>query len=141
MIFILNSGTNVTGVSNIMVKNSLQPKNVILKPGVNSIDSEVWLAMKNIANIKDKLENGILKVALEGGEAEVVSSTESLDSLHYTQANKIIKSTFDIELLNKWRNNETRTAVLKSLDMQLKTMGSISPANSENEIEKNVTFL
>lgn len=118
MILIENTSANVTGVSNLQIKNGFQPKNVILKPGINQVDSELWESMKSIAVIKSQIENGRLKVILDGDDANDVN--ETLNQLHYTQANKIIKSTFDIELLKKWQATETRAAVLKTIESQMK---------------------
>jgi hypothetical protein len=56
--------------------------------------------------------------------------------LHYTQANKIIKSTFDVELLQKWLANETRSAVTKAIDAQLKLL-ELGPVTDDN----NAKFL
>jgi len=118
MILVENTSANVTGVSNLQIKNGYQPKNVILRPGVNQIDNELWESMKSISVIKSMLENGNLKVILDGDDAEKAS--ESLNQLHYTQANKIIKATWDIDLLKKWQSNETRAAVLKTIETQIK---------------------
>lgn len=131
MIFINNTGNNVTGVSNIVIKSALQPKNVIIKPGINAIENEVWDAMKPIPTIKVMLDSGVLKIALEGGEADAVTNDETLAGLNATQANKIVKATLDFGLLSKWRQSETRAVVLKALDTQLKTFEVADIGNNE----------
>lgn len=118
MILIENTKTYLTGISNIVIKPNTAPKNIILKPGINTIDSDSWEVMKNNYLVQEQLNNGTLVVAHNNIDC-ADSADETLASLHYTQAQKIIKSTFDYELLKKWSANESRTAVVKSLDAQL----------------------
>jgi hypothetical protein len=133
MIFVENTQPHLIGMGNLTVNATQAPRLVMLRPGMNRIETEVWDALKKNPLIEAKIEHGHLKVALEGEDADRVASNESLTELHYKQAVKMIESTYERATLTAWRNSETRPVVIKAIDSQLKVLESSPVSESESE--------
>jgi hypothetical protein len=133
MIFVENTQPHLIGMGNLTLRAGEAPKSVMLRPGMNRIETEVWDALKTNPLICAKIEHGHLKVALEGDAADLVASTESLTELHYKQAVKMIESTFERATLVAWRNSESRPVVIKAIDAQLRALENTPEVEGESE--------
>jgi hypothetical protein len=132
MIFVENTQPHLIGMGNLTVRQGEAPRSVMLRPGMNRLEVEVWGALKVNPLIEAKIEHGHLKVALEGEAAARVASNESLTELHHKQAVKMIESTFERATLLAWRNSESRPVVIKAIESQLKALEA-SPKSEETE--------
>lgn len=112
MALVKNNGTCVFGTT---IKENGNPVNIVLMPGINEISNPHWEKMKHNPLIQMRIEKGLIEGAV-GGE---LSGSADLSALHHKQATKIVEETFDIKLLNRWLDSETRPAVQRAITGQL----------------------
>lgn len=124
--FVKYNKANVLGVAGVN-------ETVIFKPGVNEVSKESWEKIIEDPSIKQKISAGFLVVmhhrdhevqkaqlSIEPSVArEELEVDETLDKLNAHEAASIIETTFDFELLQKWKALEERKGVLKAIDKQL----------------------
>lgn len=95
----------------------LEKKLIALKPGVNDVDPNTWKALKALPVIGHALSEGEL---VEVGVPEAKApSVESLKGFKPDDAIKLVKTTVDRELLERWIDGESRKKVLDALEAQL----------------------
>jgi hypothetical protein len=130
MILVENKTSSIAGVSNLSLPNKA-PRNIVFKVGINKVENEVWAELVKIQLIKSAIDAGELVVTVENDDEDVVS----LKELTQNKAMAVVKATFDIELLKKWQENESRVIINKAIDSQLKLM-DLSP--EKETVEKFV---
>lgn len=114
-------------------------------PGIQEISQENWDAIKGHILLPYRFENGDLewipgkgpedflvdKDSVIDQEAPKDGSTEPtgdvevdnpLKACNAKKAKEFVAETFDVELLKKWQETETRDSVLKAIADQLKKM-------------------
>ena len=112
-----------------------------LYPGINEVDSKVWDKYKDHPLMKERFDTGAL-VWIRGGEKaakptapaivdgveDVEDDEDALAGLTVAEANKIVVETFNLELLEKWADIETRKGVLKVIAEQVE---KVTPKESD----------
>lgn len=87
-----------------------------LLPGVNEVDAKKWAEFKTSPAIVHFMGEG----EIEEMDLPVPhdDSPVQIDDLNQKDAIALVKETFDIALLNRWAENETRKGVLDALEKQ-----------------------
>lgn len=86
-------------------------------PGVNEVDAKKWAEVEKHPLVKVRLEEGILQVLSEGGKGKAADI--SLANFKEKEAVKLVKETVSKPLLEKWLDDEKRSAVKQALQEQL----------------------
>jgi hypothetical protein len=102
---------------------------VVLLEGSNDVNPTEWQQAIAIPAIAAKVEALKLLAALEITSEE--NASKGLEEKTIPQAAKIIKDTFDIGLLKKWKDYEKREGVLKALEDQINRIENPTPAEKE----------
>lgn len=89
---------------------------IIFIPGINKISGEDWEEIKANPGIKKRIENKTIEIV---DDREDVESSETLKNHNSQKAIELVTQTLDKNLLEKWKELETRTTVLKAIDKQL----------------------
>lgn len=100
-------------------------------PGVNVVDPKAWKEAQAHPDVKKMLSDGVLKV-----ESTVEASEEKsgLADMAIKDACAVIKKTLNLNLLEEWKLGETRSAVLKDLDKQIKDINEkTKPSKSKDK--------
>lgn len=113
MILVENTQACIFGIGNLPVEGIVEPVSVALKPGINQVAPAVWSALEALPVVQERLQLGSLKVAAETENEEI-----DLPKIAPLKAIKLVKSTFDRDLLNAWFAVETRPAVVKQIEQQ-----------------------
>ena len=113
---------NRAGIMNLGKKDG---QFVMLKPGVNELDKSDWDEFKVHSVIVDLIKSGELE-ELEVQLKEEEKKTD-LSKMNPSIASKLIKDTFDRDLLKSWLESEKRSPVVKSLKAQLEKL-EVKPA-------------
>lgn len=87
-------------------------------PGVNDISRKDWEKVKDLPKVKELMQEEVISLVLKE-EPEAGGESGILD-LKPQEAAAVIKKTFDLEVLEDWKSKDSRKAVLKSLDHQIK---------------------
>ncbi|MEK4883473.1 hypothetical protein NST81_01910 [Bacillus sp. FSL W8-0223] len=87
---------------------------VRLVPGANSLNQEDGEAF-----LKES-EHPLNKVLLESGE--ISYEIKGLSELSAQKAATLVKDTFDLKLLEEWKEKETRKTILKAIDEQIESI-------------------
>lgn len=114
-----------------------------LMPGWNEFPSEVWKKLTEHPQIKRFVDEGIIEFLEEKkvekkGKKQVVKMIGTDDSpidlkdLTEAKAIKIVKETHRRELLQRWRDAETRTKVKRALTKQLKPLLNTKSEDDED---------
>ena len=82
-------------------------------PGANEINSK---------DLKKFTCHPLIKPLIESGEIVLPESPNSLAGLSAEDAIELVKDTFSIEYLEKFKEGESRKTVLSAIDEQLKTL-------------------
>jgi hypothetical protein len=102
---------------------------VVLIDGFNDVNPTEWKSAIANPHIKKKIES------LEQLSIIVIHSedhaNQSLEDKSIPDAVKVIKETFDVGLLQEWKDHETRKGVLKALEDQLSQIENPTPAEKE----------
>lgn len=107
-------------------------KGFMLKPGINEIAKNVWASLAMLPKVKRLLENEIIQIF------ETSDSTDkdhAIKKLSVSAANKIIKKTFDINLLKSWRDCETRNGVSSVIKKQISDIYERTSKPKDNDDE------
>ena len=107
---------------------------VTLTPGVNRIEDGDWSRIKDHPKVLYALEEGYLEVVTEKqGEAEKTDeglSSPDLAGMLVKDAVGIIKDCLNLDLLEKWRGEDSRVGVQKAVADQLKKL-ELTPEERE----------
>lgn len=90
---------------------------IALKPGVNDVAPATWAELKKIAVISHSIAEGHL-VEVDAPEAKA-PAVETLKNFKPDEAIRLVKTTVDRELLERWIDTENRKRVLDALEAQL----------------------
>ena len=101
-------------------------KCVVLVPGNNKLDQVDVKYVKAHPGLARMLEDGRLTITREeSGNAEAAKKKDiavELEGLNQDQAIKIIKETYNVELLESWSESESRAKPSKEIERQLKRL-------------------
>lgn len=89
-------------------------------PGGNEIKDVDWEIIKKHPDIARKIESKEIEVLSAEAPAKTDDNPSELSALSAKDAKKLVEETFDVVLLRKWRDEETRKPVSNSIDDQLK---------------------
>lgn len=89
-------------------------------PGGNEIKDADWEIIKKHPDMKRKIESKEIEILSDSAPAKTDDNTSELSALSAKDAKKLVEETFDVVLLRKWRDEETRKPVSNSIDDQLK---------------------
>ena len=115
----------------------------ILRPGWNEIDSAVWKENENDPEIKEfiRLEQlEVSEIKIMHGKKVVTDLGKSDAEVHLAeikdekQCLSIIKDTYNMALLTRWNDEETRHPVKRALAKQIKR---VENPNEDQESDKN----
>jgi hypothetical protein len=93
-------------------------------PGVNSLESAKWDAIKNHPQVLKRIEDGIYEVLSQGDEQTNDGNNENLANFKSPKAIQIVAATFDSSLLKTWEAAEKRKEVKMIIQAQLKKLES-----------------
>jgi len=97
--------------------NTVKP--IQLLPGVNEVTKEDWsLALQHPVVKRYLDEEGILEVKGQTVD-DKPSKKEGLEDYTIPSASKIIKETYDVELLKSWKLKDDRVGIAQAIDDQL----------------------
>lgn len=82
-----------------------------LKPGVNEIERDAWEQAKKLPVIQAMIKSHDLE--------ELSLKQPGLKGYTVDGAIEVVEGTFDRELLRKWKGDETRDAVISSIETQI----------------------
>lgn len=111
MVFVKNNEAHVFGTT---IRENGNAVNIVLMPGINQVSNPHWEQMKHNPLIQKRIEKGLIEAAAGAGEVD-----DDIAKLHHKQATKLIEDTFDVKLLNRWLDVDTRPAVQRAIASQL----------------------
>lgn len=118
MILVENKKSHVFGIGNLRVGGA-EPSVVAFLPGVNRIERPVWDALKS---------NPLIQQCVEKGELEIneldTDNNQGLQNMPVREAYKVIKNTFNKNLLVEWRDADTRSVIHRYVDTQLRLINA-----------------
>jgi len=106
----------------IVNKEGVIHKNVVLMPGVNTVDDADWENIKDHPKIVKRLEDNTLVIELAASSTKAGESTddkEILRKLNIKKAIPLVKKTYDILLLQSWLQVEDRPGVFSEIEKQI----------------------
>lgn len=106
-----------------------------LRPGWNEFPSRVWDENKNDAEIKRMIEDGDIvlmedRVEQKVGKKKIVKiigktdEPVALKDLDEKRAIEVAGETFNLDMLQRWMDEETRHKVKRAIDKQVKAINS-----------------
>lgn len=101
---------------------------VLIYPGSNEIPTDKWNAIKKDKMIAANLENGTFKEnrvnppSVKKTEEKKEDSFSDFRDLSESEAIKVIKTTFDIKTLEKWKDSDKRKKVISACESQIKAI-------------------
>lgn len=103
---------------------------IILLPGNNEVEAELWKTAK--VNVQNHLDRGILKELFaetpkttKDESGKIVSAptkAKEFSELTSVEAEKIVSETFNIAVLKKWKEVESRESVRIAINRQIDTI-------------------
>jgi hypothetical protein len=127
MVLVKNNSTSVFGTT---VKENGNSVHIVLSPGINEISNPHWEKMKHNPLIQKRINDGLIEAAAGAEE-----TNGDLSKLHHKQATKIIEETFDVKLLGRWLDGETRPAVQRAITAQIDKLKIDVKPEAENTEE------
>ena len=100
-------------------------------PGVNEISRKRWEKVKDLPKIKRLLDNKT--IFLISAEDPTVEGESGILGLKPQEASVVIKKTFNLEILEDWKSKDTRKAVIKTLEYQIKHVNDQAGKKKEEE--------
>ena len=94
--------------------NYIRHIGVRLIPGTNSLDEFETQAFYKALN------HPLNKLLIKSGE--ILLEDSSLAELNTNKAIELVKDTFDLSLLQEWKESETRKTVLKGIEEQIESI-------------------
>lgn len=101
---------SIVYVENTRARFSNLADAVLLKPGVNEVESSKWDRVKDHPVVKWRIENGVLLVK---------DGSKPISDMPAGEAVKLVKATVDADLLERWRRDDPRRSVRDAIDSQL----------------------
>lgn len=102
-----------------------------LKPGTNQVDASAWAEAKKIKVVRSLLASGVLV------EKDVESLKDTLKDVRPDEAIKLVKTTLDLALLEKWYDAESRRHVKEAIEKQLNMLTNAAKQAAEEATKKS----
>lgn len=100
--------------------------NLLLSPGVNSVDDDDWDTIKEHPKVKKMIATNILVVEAErSGSRNEDGEISEIRSMNLKKAIPLIKKTYDVILLETWLHGEDRPGVAKEIEKQIEMVESL----------------
>jgi hypothetical protein len=108
----------------------------VLKPGKDDYNPTQWNAvLKNPflkKQVQRRMDQKIIVILNEADETD-------LRDFNVTEAAAIIEDTFDIDLLERWKEADTRKGVLRDIGEQIAKINAAGTAGAEDDDEEDKT--
>ena len=105
-----------------------------LVPGINEVDDEMWGRIAQHPNVKHYLEAGDLKVQnppKDGPDRK--KNAKGLLQYQIIEAKKLVRQTYDKQLLLEWKENDTRAGITSEIDRQITKIDATARPKTEEE--------
>lgn len=126
----------------IVMNEEAHVKNIsgalILQPGLNDVDPQVWERVVMVGDGAKKKMHPTVAYWIEEGEITVQDANpkmQDLAELSVKDAAALVKKTLSLDLLNLWVESEERSGVVKALKEQLKLL-EVKPDKSAQESDE-----
>lgn len=119
---IIEQTENRVNIIPCVERNGVVNNKITLLPGCNDVDDELW--KKARVSVKDKIERGLIKehhAKVEEKEVPIPNTdkkrkvikidSKDLKDLEPEEAEEIVKNTFSLKTLGKWKKSESRDSV------------------------------
>ena len=100
-----------------------------LMPGMNEVEEKVWAEAEKHPLVQIHIDEDTLVV--HDGAAKSSKSKQGLSGYDVKEAKRIVKKTFDTELLAKWKNEEKRATVVTEIDKMIEKVNSMAKTEEE----------
>lgn len=117
-------------VYNVWTPNKSKP--VQLLPGINEISDKEWDEIEDHKNVQAHIEEGNL-VVRDKPSGDRKQKTEGLMQYDIKEAKRIVKETFDKELLAKWSDMDDRKGVQEAIAVQVKKVDESVKLKTDDE--------
>lgn len=107
-----NTEGEVDGAGN---KRVMQ-RRMVLRPGLNEVDDEVWERAKTHPGLRRRIQQGVVELISDGDDAEHAAE---LTGMRVRESLTLVKETIDEDILRHWLEIEDRDSVVKALETQL----------------------
>lgn len=108
--------------------------NKILVPGANQVDAKEFAEELKNPVVKKMVEDMV--ISFDEKDLDGKSQDEKhLSKLQPKQAVDLIENTVEIELLEKWQNEDDRKQVQKAIEKQIEALKSEAKRRSDNSEE------
>ena len=121
-----------------------------LIPGINTVDMKAWLEARKHKSIRVRIEKGMLveesdvDAFLESQQTDTPSESEVgayseedknyLKTLSVPNAKNVVAETFDLPLLQAWKEREDRNQVKGALNKQIELLGEALPDRDRSKM-------
>lgn len=117
-------------VYSVWVKGKQEPHK--LMPGMNEISEDDWKNISVHPNAKAHISEGNLLVHEFGKKG-----AKSFKEYSVNDAKRIVKGTFDKDLLKKWAGEDSRKQVLEAIQAQIDTVDKSVKVKEKNNESDN----
>jgi hypothetical protein len=117
-----------TGIWSIAIGDS---QFVNLIPGVNEIIEPEWNKLKEIKEVQEKIDEGVLVIVSEPkpGKKTEQGLPKELTPMIAGDAIDLVSGIVDLDVLKAWEKKEKRNTVIKAIKDQIKTVKDLETDN------------
>lgn len=126
MAYIVKNATNAVHSISVAL-DSENSKLIVLKPGNNEMEENVWESLSKHPKVQERINTGkyiMIAPDLVSEEDKKIEeengASESLSGYSVSKAKDLVKGTYDLELLEKWETEESRSKVKAQIKSQIK---------------------
>ena len=102
-----------------------------LKPGINEVDPKVWTEAAKNKNVQHYLDED--EIIVHDSPTGAGAKKSGLAGYDEKAARRMIRSTYDPELLGKWKASEKREKVLAEIAKQVEKIDKAVPEKTADE--------
>jgi len=113
-------------------------RRMVLKPGVNDVDDDLWIKCKANPRVMQRVREGTLEILEEPEKGDKPQASTPADrmavglgELNVRDAKRLIKETIDVPLLEAWADVDDRKGVLEAIDIQL---GKVTKNTNDEDV-------
>ena len=112
--------------------HSNKGKPLQLLPGINEVDDKMWTECEKHPNVKLNIDEGNL-VVHDKPTGDRKQKTEGLMQYDVREAKRIVKNTFDKDLLGKWAKMDNRQVIQTEIETQIKKVDESVRVKTDEE--------
>lgn len=117
-------------VYSIWTPNVAKPLQLL--PGVNEVEDKAWETVESHKNVLAHIEVGNL-VVMNKPPGDRKQKTEGLMQYDVKEAKRIVKSTYDKELLTKWNDMDERKGIQTEITAQIERVDKSVRLKTDDE--------